>query len=167
MDVLVGVVGAAHALKGEVYLDVRTDSPEERFFEGAVLRKEGGGSLTVKSLRVHKGRLVVRFEEVSDRNGAEAIRGTRLVIDSAEVEEEEDAWYPHELVGMDVRTVDGEPRGTLKDFIPGAAQDLLVVEWEGREVLVPFVYEIVPEVLEDERVILIDPPGGLFDDEEA
>lgn len=165
MDVTVAVVGPAHALKGEVTLDVRTDQPEERIFKGASLRTSSGNVLTVESVRVHKGRLVVKFEEIVDRTAAEAIRGTRLVIDTDEVEDEDDAWYPHELIGLKVRTVAGEPRGTVKDFLPGMAQDLLVVDYEGREVLVPFVHEIVPGVLGD--VIVVDPPGGLFDDEEA
>ena len=68
--------------------------------------------------------------------------------------------------GLKVRTVGGEPRGVVSRFVPRAAQDLLVVDYGGREVLVPFVRQIVPEILLDEGTIVVDPPGGLFDDEE-
>lgn len=165
MELLVAVVGPVHALKGEVALDLRTDSPQERFFEGAQFDTASNGVLTVESIRVHKGRMLVKFEEVQDRTGAEALRGARLLIDADDVLDEDDAWYPHELTGLKVRTVEGEPRGVVSRFVPGAAQDLLVVDYGGREVLVPFVRQIVPEVLLDEGTIVVDPPGGLFDDE--
>ncbi|MDO5049720.1 MAG: ribosome maturation factor RimM [Actinomycetaceae bacterium] len=169
MDVVVAEVGSAHALKGEVYLNLRTDVPEERIYPGAELRTQpaGRGPLTVATIRVHKGRLVVRFEEVKDRTGAEAIRGVKLIADSDDIEDEDDAWYAHELEGMRVQTESGEDLGVVRDLILGDAQDLLVVDFNGREVLVPFVEQIVPEVDEEAGVILVDPPGGLFDDEEA
>ena len=97
MELLVAVVGPAHSLKGEVALDLRTDSPQERFFEGAQFDTASHGVLTVESIRVHKGRMLVKFEEVQDRTGAEALRGARLLIDAGDVLDEDDAWYPHEL----------------------------------------------------------------------
>lgn len=167
MDVTVAIVGAPHALKGEVMLDLRTDVPEERIYPGAELRTDPAdrGPLVVQAVRVHKGRLAVRFEGVNDRTAAENLRGVKLVIDTDDVEEEEDAWYPHELRGLAVETVDGEPRGTVRDLILGVAQDLLLVEWNGREIMVPFVEEIVPVVDTEAGVVQVDPPGGLFDDE--
>ena len=113
MELLVAVVGPAHALRGEVALDLRTDSPQERFFEGAQFDTASHGVLTVESIRVHKGRMLVKFEEVQDRTGAEALRGVRLLIDADDVLDEDDAWYPHELTGLKVRTVEGEPRGVV------------------------------------------------------
>ncbi|EPD29356.1 ribosome maturation factor RimM [Gleimia europaea] len=165
MELLVAVVGPAHALKGEVALDLRTDSPQERFFEGAQFDAASHGVLTVESIRVHKGRMLVKFEEIHDRTDAEELRGAHLMVNVDESQDEDDAWYPHELMGLKVRTIAGEPRGMVARFVPGAAQDLLVVDYDGREVLVPFVRQIVPEVLLDEGTIVVDPPGGLFDDE--
>ena len=59
VEVIVGIVGRAHGIKGEVGIDVRTDEPERRFTPGAVLRREGGGAeLVVESARDHSGRLL-------------------------------------------------------------------------------------------------------------
>ena len=62
-------------------MELRTDEPERRFAPGQVLRQEGGTRLfTVRSVRDHSGRLLVRFAELVDRAGAEAARGTLLAL---------------------------------------------------------------------------------------
>ena len=102
MDLTVGIITSAHGLRGDVMIDVRTDSPEQRFQPGATLRTEPAenGPLTIDTVRVHNGRLMVTFDGIADRTGAEELRGTALVIDADEVEDEADAWYPHQLRGL-------------------------------------------------------------------
>ncbi|MDT3767925.1 ribosome maturation factor RimM [Gleimia hominis] len=167
MDVTVGIVGPAHALKGEVLVDTRSDVVEKRIYPGAQLRTEpaAAGPLTVQTVRVHKGRLAVRFEGVSDRNAAESLRGVHLVVDTDEVEPEVNAWYPHELRGLTVCDSQERELGVVKDLQLGAAQDLLVVSTERGDVLVPFVEAIVPVVDVPGGYVRVTPPGGLFDDD--
>src|SRR4249919_1835471 len=88
VDVVVGRIGKAHGLRGEVTIDVRTDEPERRFAQGAVLRAQppqGSASrlttLTVDSSRWHSSRLLVAFRELPDRTSAEAARGILLHAD--------------------------------------------------------------------------------------
>ena len=109
--------------------------------------------------------LGLEVEEVVDRTAAESLQGAELSIETEEWEDAEEEWYDADLVGLPARTPGGEPLGevTAVEHLP--AQDLLVVRYEGREVLVPFVTAIVTEVSEDG--VVIDAPGGLFDGEEA
>ena len=167
MDLTVGIIASAHGLRGDVMIDVRTDSPEQRFQPGATLRTEPAenGPLTIDTVRVHKGRLMVTFDGIADRTGAEELRGTALVIDADEVENEADAWYPHQLRGLKVVGEDGHEYGTVADLAPGAAQDLLVVDTASGQVLVPFVAQIVPDVDVAGGKITVTPPGGLFDED--
>ena len=75
VEVVVGVVGRAHGIRGDVAIAVRTDEPERRFVPGARLRVEGSTRvLTVESVRDHSGRLLVCFEELPDRTAAESAR---------------------------------------------------------------------------------------------
>lgn len=173
VTVVVGTVGKAHGLKGEVSFIVRTDVPEARLYEGAVLDIDGDSSrtLTVASTRVQQGRWYVKFEEITHRTQAEDLRDTDLTIDldrDEEFEEDPDAWYPEELKGLSVETEAGEKLGTVVDLLHYPAQDQLIVKSvNGQRVMLPFVEELVPEVdLEAGRVIA-DPPGGLFDPENA
>ena len=77
VDVLVGTIGRAHGLRGEVTVHVRTDEPERRFAPGAVLTV-GGRPRTVASARWHSGTLLLALDKVTDRTGAEALRGQEL-----------------------------------------------------------------------------------------
>ena len=169
MDLVVGRVAKSHGIRGEVVVDVRTDVPEERLVVGSVVRgRPGRGgdekNYTVTAARQHAGRLLLSLAEVSDRTEADALRGTLFLIDSADVDsgDDPDEFYDHELEGVEVTTVDGERVGVVGSVLHLPANDLLAVKTvDGREVLVPFVREIVPTVGLDG--IVIDPPDGLLD----
>ncbi|MCX6397675.1 MAG: ribosome maturation factor RimM [Propionibacteriales bacterium] len=171
--IVVGRIGRPHGIKGEVSVEPRTDEPDRRFADGAVLKSEnkrpgapGPAHLTVLGTRWHSGRLLVRFQEIPDRNAAEVARGTVLsiVLDPDERPEDPEEFYDHQLVGLAVLTTDGRAVGTLKEIVHGSAQDLLVVGTDGADVLVPFVSELVPVVdVPGGRILVEDLPGLLTD----
>jgi 16S rRNA processing protein RimM len=168
--VTVGRIGRAHGIRGEVTVDVRTDSPELRFADGARLTTDpaGAGPLVIGHSRWHSGRLLVRFDGVSDRAVAEGLRGVHLLAEVGEGERpaDPDEFFDHQLVGLRAVTTTGDAVGDITDVLHLPGQDLLVVRRpDNRETLVPFVADIVPEVdLAAERVVL-DPPVGLLEDE--
>lgn len=176
MQVQVARIGKPHGIRGEVTVQLFTDDPEHRFAPGAELQVEPstplapGGRLTVAGSRWNKSVLVVRFAEISTRNDAESLRNTRLSVESQD-SEEEDAYYEHELVGLDVYAIESLDQEELQERIGEVAglqamptQDLLRITLEnGEEALVPFVEEIVPEVnLEDGHLVVL-PPAGLLE----
>ncbi|MEV8595563.1 ribosome maturation factor RimM [Streptomyces sp. NPDC052012] len=169
MQLVVARIGRAHGIKGEVTVEVRTDEPELRLAPGAVLATDpaSAGPLTIETGRVHSGRLLLRFEGVRDRTAAEALRNTLLIaeVDPDELPEEEDEYYDHQLIDLDVVTEDGETVGRITEISHLPTQDLFVVERaDGSEVFVPFVSQIVTEIDLEEQRAVIDPPPGLIDD---
>ncbi|MFF0473056.1 ribosome maturation factor RimM [Streptomyces sp. NPDC004284] len=169
MQLVVARIGRAHGIKGEVTVEVRTDEPELRLGPGAVLLTDpaSAGPLTIESGRVHSGRLLLRFEGVRDRNAAEALRNILLIaeIDPDELPEEEDEYYDHQLMDLDVVLVDGTEIGRITEISHLPSQDLFIVERpDGTELMIPFVSEIVTEIDLKEQRAVIDPPPGLIDD---
>jgi 16S rRNA processing protein RimM len=168
MQLVVGRVGRPHGIRGELTVQVHTDDPDVRFACGAVLATEPAerGPLTVSSSRWHSGRLLIRFAGCANRTSAEDLRGTLLVMDSADVgpPADPDEFNDHELIGLGVATVEGKPVGVVTDVLH-QGQDLLVVTPapDGDEILVPFVAAIVPEVDVRGGRLVIDPPPGLLD----
>lgn len=166
-DVVVGRISRPRGVRGEVFVEPWTDAPEERFSGGAVLRTEPPerGPLTVEHASTAGGKLVVRFAGIGDRPGAEALRGTRLVMDAAErpALEDPDEFYDTDLVGLLARTVGGEDLGRVRDVVHAGGADYLVLDMAGRDRLVPFVSAVVPTVDLSRGVVEIDPPTGLFD----
>jgi 16S rRNA processing protein RimM len=87
-------------------------------------------------------------------------------VDPDERPDDPEEYYDHQLVGLAVVTPDGAPVGRLAEVVHGNAQDLLVVDVDGREVLVPFVSALVPEVdLDGGRIVVDDRPGLLAEGE--
>ncbi len=224
MQIAVGQIVRAHGIRGEVLVAVRTDEPAARFAPGSVLPTEPPerGPLTVAAARWHSGRLIVAFEGVGDRTAAEGLRGTLLILDSAQITSlsDPDEFYDHELIGLGVVTAAGDPVGVVADVLHHG-QDLLVVRREGApgqvtpgqvtpgqvtpgqvtpgqvtpgqvtpgqvtpgqvtpgqvtwasrgrgaaEALVPFVSAIVTDVDLAAGRLVIDPPPGLLDPDEA
>ncbi|PZS30343.1 MAG: ribosome maturation factor RimM [Pseudonocardiales bacterium] len=167
MLLIVGRVGRAHGLRGEVLVQLRTDDPDTRFALGATLATQPPerGPLTVATARRHSGRYVVGFAGVTDRSGAEALRGTDLVVDSADLSppEDPDEFHDAELLGLAVETPAGARVGELADVVHGPGADLLVIRMDDREVLVPFIREMVPTVDVAGGRVVIDPPEGLLE----
>ncbi|WP_273651540.1 ribosome maturation factor RimM [Cellulomonas fimi] len=165
MLLTVARIGRPHGLRGEVALDLRTDTPEERLAAGAVIATEpaSAGPLTVVRTRVQQGRWYVTFAEVTDRTAAEGLTGVTLVVDADDTEDEDDAWYPHELAGLRAEHVDGRLLGEVVGLEHAPAHDVLVVrEPDGARTLVPFVRAIVPVVDVAGGRVVLDPPGGLL-----
>lgn len=158
MEVLVARIGRPHGLRGEVTVQTHTDTPRERFVRGAVFEtRPSRGTLTLRSARPHQGVWLLAFEEAADRSAAEALRGSRLVLDvpvegvagpsgradaagsdaertaaagdpaAADDVVPEEGWYPDELVGLPVRDVAGAVIGEVTQLLTRPAQDLLQV----------------------------------------
>ncbi|WP_149085210.1 MULTISPECIES: ribosome maturation factor RimM [Microbacterium] len=170
----VGRLVKAHGLKGALKLELYTDNPERRFVPGAVFTLQvpeaspwHGKEITVREYRVMNGNSVVFFEDVDDRTAAESLVRAILWMDQDEDETEDNAWFDHQLVGLDVvrdEVVVG--RVVRVEHLP--AQDLLIVKPSAAgttdEVMVPFVEAIVPTVDVASGRVIVTPPTGLFEE---
>ncbi|MGO2745140.1 ribosome maturation factor RimM [Microbacterium sp.] len=168
----VGRLVKAHGLKGALKLELYTDNPDRRFVPGAEFTLQvpeaspwHGKSITVREYRVMNGNSVVFFEGVDDREAAEGLARAILWIDQDADEPEDNAWYDHQLVGLDV-VRDGQVIGTLVRVEHLPAQDLLIVKAAstGDEVMVPFVEAFVPAVEPAAGRVIVTPPAGLFEE---
>jgi 16S rRNA processing protein RimM len=169
--ITVGRIGRPHGLRGEVTVEVRTDEPERRFADGSVLltNRDDQPRLHVLGSRWHQSALLLSLQGIEDRTAAESLRNTILEVevDPLDRPTDDDEFYDHQLRGLTVRTADGEVVGTIADIAHLPGQDLLVVDAGGREVLIPFATEIVPQIDLAAGVVIVTPPPGLLNlDEE-
>jgi 16S rRNA processing protein RimM len=180
MDVVVARLGRPQGLRGEVTVEVRTDEPERRLAVGSVLLTRLAdlsappagdlpATLTVRDARMQGNRLILAFEGFEDRTAAERLRDLLVAVevDPADRPEDDDEFYDHQLVGLEVRTLDDVTVGTVSDVLHLPSQDVLVVARADQpELLVPFVAAIVPSIDLATRVVSIDPPPGLLGEED-
>lgn len=161
----VGRLGRAHGLRGEVYLVPDTDNPD-RFLVGAEFStdEDPPRRLELLSLRRHQSKLLACFGGIEDRTAAESLQGVLLTIAADERRRlADDEYWPDELVGLEARDPSGHPVGTVEAADIEGAQDRLVVRTlEGRQVLIPFVKDLVPQVRVADGFVVIDPIEGLL-----
>ena len=177
-SLLIARIGKPHGLHGEVTVQTHTDDPERRFVAGREFDTEAEAGtgvprvLTLSSARKHRETWLLGFAEIPDRTGAESLRGTRLFVGTAELDEaaddDEEGWYEHDLVDLAVVDPAGAPLGIVTGLVVGSVQDLLEVRLtDGRDALVPFVQAIVTDVDVEAGRVVVDAPAGLFDLDES
>ncbi|MFZ4065138.1 MAG: ribosome maturation factor RimM [Rhodoluna sp.] len=169
----VGRLLKAHGLKGAIKLELYTDAPNERFVPGATFELQVpdsspwfGKTVTVTELRWYNAQPVLFLEGVTDRTQAESLIKAILLVeqDLTEVPSEPEAWYQQQLVGLKVLR-DGVQIGTVLRVEDYPSQDMLIIKTtDEREVMVPFVKAIVPEVNIQDKYISVTPPAGLFEE---
>ena len=123
--------------------------------------------LTVEKIRFHKTIAIVKFKEISSVNEVVDLKGAYIKVPKEKLKAylEEDEYYINDLIGLEVFDAKNNYLGTITNISGTHNDDLLVVkDPEGQEHLVPFVKELVPEVLINEKKIIINKIPGLFDE---
>lgn len=170
MQLVVGRIGRAHGVRGDLFVEPMTDEPEVRFADGTVLSSSEHKTLTVATSKWHSGRFVVHFVGVDDRTMAEGLKGVTLTadVDPATLPDDPDEFYDHQLVGLTVALESGEVIGTVTEVIHLPSQDMFAVKRDGLpEALIPFVLEFVPDINLETKIMTITPPPGLLNEEDA
>lgn len=170
---IVGRVRRAHGIRGELVVETTTDAPDaifasgHRVFAGTAAGElsQGARELRVERASPFKGGLIVKFEGIATRNDAELWRDRTLLVPAEEVAPpEDDEVFVHDLVGMRVELVSGEPVGEVREVFELPHGFVLDVARPGRQsVMVQLHESSVVEVDPDERVVRLDPPAGLLD----
>lgn len=168
----VGRLTKAHGLKGGLKIELYTDDPARRFIAGATFSlqvpsgsKWHGKTIEMRDFRVFNNNPVGFFKGVDDRDEAETLVKAILWVDqdARELPEEDNAWYVHQLSGLQVIR-GGEQIGIVSRVDAFPAQDILAIDVQGTEYMLPFVKGFVPEIDLKAGTITITPPAGLFEE---
>ena len=163
MHLVVGRIGRAHGILGEATIEVQTDEPDSRFKVGNKLILDSGRELIIKSSRWHNQILLLGFEGFNDRNQIEGLRDQSI---SSEVDLSGLApgeYHYQQLIGCQVYLQNNELIGEVKEVVKLPGQDLLSVDQNGIEVLIPMVKQIIISINILDKKIVVNPPEGLLD----
>jgi 16S rRNA processing protein RimM len=161
--VAVGRITRAHGVKGEVAVLVLSQVAE-RFEPGSRLFLSEGEDrpVTVGAVRPHRQRLLVQFEEVEDRDAAEALQGAYLFVPAGAAPQLPDGeFWTHDLIGCEVVTTEGRSLGSIREVIHTPANDVWAAEGDGGEILVPALKDVVEEVDVKARRVVVRAISGL------
>lgn len=169
MRLKVGKIVNTHSLKGEVKVISSTDFEEERFKKGSKLLITRGNQLirevVVQSYRNHKNFLLVKFEGIDSVEEAEKLKNLQIKIDSDEVGElEENEFYFHQIIGCEVFDENDRNLGEIIDILTPGANDVWVIKGEeGKEILIPYIEDVVKQIDITNKKVNIEVMEGLID----
>ena len=161
VPVLVGVVRRPYGQGGEVRVDELSDY-SQRFAPGAAISIAGDAFVISRSRRVKDVR-VLKLNGVDTREAAAALANQDIHVAAAELQPlPEGVYYHYDLIGMAVETADGVELGEVTEIVATGANDVIVIQGEGGEVLAPLIADVVKRVDTAARRLVIDPPPGLI-----
>ncbi|MBJ6988485.1 ribosome maturation factor RimM [Devosia sp. MC521] len=160
--ILLGKIGAAHGIKGEVRIISHTEDPEAIGSYGPLDTDRPGLVITIEKARLSKTVLVARLKGVADRNAAELLNGVSLFVDRERLPEtdDEDDFYHTDLIGLDARLENGVSIGEVSALPNFGAGDLIEVRdpRSGDTFLYPFTKAVVPQIDIKGGYLVISPP---------
>ncbi len=163
---VIGHLGKPHGLEGYIEVVSLTDNPE-RFTVGNSFRlnpPQGDlETVTVIGVKEKRGRPVLRFADLADRDAVADLSGVELLIEDAEASKPPDAFWVHDIVGCEVVTNDGQRLGEVTAVERTGGNDVYIVSGQGKEYLIPAIHDVVKSIDIEARIITIEPLPGLLD----
>jgi 16S rRNA processing protein RimM len=161
-----GKITKTHGLKGEVVLWLDVDFPEDyEDLESVFLDVKGElVPFFMDSYRLSGNRAIVQFEDIDTFEKAEELVNLEAFLPLEELPElEGDQFYYHEIIGFQIKDKNLGDLGTVQTVHSMQAQDLLVMDYKGCEVLIPVIPEIVLEADKGAKVLNVNLPEGLLE----
>jgi 16S rRNA processing protein RimM len=170
--VCIGMITAPHGVRGAVRVKSYTVDPDDLVGYGPLFDARGKQKFKLSPVGHVRDQLIAKIDGVNDRDGAERLRGTRLHIPRSALPDtdHDDEFYLADLVGLKAIHVDGSTFGTVRgvaDFGAGDVIEIALEEGRGKVVVLPFTRQAIPEVKLSERMLVVNPPEGLLQDEEG
>ena len=169
MRLKVGKIVNTHSLKGEVKVISSTDFEEQRFEKGSELLITRGNQVikevVVEGYRTHKNNLLVKFVGIDTIEEAEKLKNLQIKIDSENIGElEENEFYFHEIIGCEVFDENGKSLGEIIEILTPGANDVWVIKGQnGKEILIPYIEDVVKKIDIENKKIDIEVMEGLID----
>lgn len=165
---LVGKVREAHGLKGDLYVLIFSgDISWAKRMKSFCLKAKDSDEMqtfTVERTKPFKKGLIVKAAEIADRTAAEGVEHLEFFVDDQLlVSKPGETIYLSEIKNFKLKNPEQTVLGEIVGFSSNGAQDLLIVEADGKKVEVPFVDAFIKKIDFKHQAVVMDLPEGLFD----
>jgi len=168
--IFVGKIGKSLGRDGSLTIVPLTSFPErfanmKSFF--LTKEKKTPYELTVEKIDINESRITVKFKEISSEEKAKELTGYRITVHKKErFKLPEDNYYIEDLLQCEMYDQNDDLVGKMKDIIEQSSNDIYVVDYKGKDVLIPAISQFIKEIdIENKRIkaSLID---GMLPDED-
>lgn len=161
-----GIVSRSHGLKGEVYVALDTDFPEEYAEMESVFLLQNGKLVPffIERLQINNTEALIKFEDIDDKDAALTIKGLSLHLPLSQLPElDEDQFYFHEIIDFQVIDKNLGTLGKVAQVYEAGHQDLIGMSYRDKEVLIPINDDIVNTVNRENKSLMVTLPDGLLE----
>ena len=163
-----GYVIKTHGLHGELSILLDVDVPEAyQDLESVLVATSGSETLVpffVEHLAIRQNKALVKFEDIDTIEQAEALLKARLYLPLENLPPlEDDQFYYHEIIGFTVQDTQQGPLGTVQDVYESTGQEMIVMQYQEKEVFIPINDDIVPRVDKIQSIVHVNLPEGLLE----
>lgn len=164
----VGTIVNTHGIKGELRVIPITDFPEDRFKSGAKLylkNKDQTLEFTVESSRPHKSFILLKLKGYDNINDVEKYVKSELFADGEEVSDlNEGEFLYKQIIGLTVVDKELGEVGKITEIMELGSNDVWVVKSpKYKEILLPYIDDVIKKVDLDNQVVEVEIPDGLID----
>lgn len=160
-----GKIVNIHGLRGDVKIMPWSDDAEFLCEFDVLYCGKDRQALTIENARVHKNTVLVKFKGIDTPEAANKLRNSIVYIDRNDIELEEGTYFIADLIGLAVKDADtGVEYGTVKDVFQTGANDVYEIEKDGKSCYVPAIPDVIVETDIENKLLLIRPLEGLFDE---
>lgn len=162
----VGKIAKAHGLKGEVLVHLETDNPEVYLeLESVFVEiKQKLVPFFIEEIRLSHQKAIVKFEDFNKIEQTQAVLNAKIFLPREVVEElDEDRYIFSDLIGYILEDEKLGVLGAVKEIYELPGHDLLAIEHEGEEVLLPMNDDFILEVDDEAKRIRSNFPEGILD----
>ncbi len=159
--ITIGKILAPWGIKGKLKVEVTTDFPQRFSPSSKVYINQQ--CLTIESTEWHKGKAIIKLSTINSIKDAEKQRGQLIEIHRSQLYPLPEGQYYHfQLIGLEVRTTQGEPLGNITEILSAPSNDNLVVSGAKGEILIPAIEGVIKSIDLNNGCLVIEPIEGLL-----
>lgn len=163
----VGYIAKTYGIKGEIHAVFDVDTPEEynEIESIFVVKNQQMIPYFIENVRFVQGYVRLKFEEIDSIDQAKALVGSKLMLPTDVLPTPEgEEYYFHDILGYMVIDNDRGEIGPVTQLYDSTNQDLIGVDHQGKEVLIPYIKDQIIQKLDHaNKIIEVNLPDGLLD----
>lgn len=161
-----GYIAKPHGIKGNFHCFFDVDDPGEYSHLASVFVEIGTNLVPyfIENLSIASNQTLIKFEGIDHIDDTRELVGKKLFLPIQLLPKlKDDQFYFHEIIDFDVEDKHLGKLGKIKEVISLGTQDLLVMLYQNREIMIPLLDEIVLKVDKKLSLITTDLPEGLLE----
>ena len=158
----IGTITGVFGIKGELKVKFLLTKPKKIIDQNLIFIEKIKKKIKIKFIRAHKNYTIIKFDNINNRNKAELLINKKLLINKNKLPAlSKNEYYPDDLIGFVVQTINGKTLGLVKKIFNFVAGDLLEIYSNKKFFFLPFDKNNIKKIDKKNKKIISKPMKGI------